>query len=179
MTIQDYIRKLEGQVSRLPEARLYALKGAATEAHNGADGLEKRIHERRLAADSRTMKKYSKKSWKEDYQTGETMQYIELRKRYGRQVQSWDLEFTGTLRNELKVLHKRSEGSPFMFGGANFVSEITGRKGPDGGVNVDKITWAEGRIGLRPIFKLSQKEKRIFFSTFAKVFMNRLFRLTQ
>ena len=177
MTIQDYIRKLEAQVIRLPEARLYALKGAAEEAHNGKNGIVSRIHDRRLAADSRIMRKYSKKSWKEDYQTGETMQYIELRKKYGRQVQSWDLEFTGTLRNELKVLHKRSEGSPFMFGGPNFVSQITTRKGPDGGVNVDKMTWAEGRIGLRSIFALSQKEKRIFRSTFAKLFANRLFRL--
>ena len=177
MTIDDYIKKLQGQVSRLPEARLYALRGAAVAAHNGPDGLEKRIHEKKLAADMRLMKRDYSRFKKRDYRKGDFVPYIELRQRYGLQVQAWDLEFTGTLRNELKVLHKRSEGSPFMFGGPNFVAEITTKTGPDDEVNIVKMTYNEARI-QRPIFKLSDKERAIFTETFAKLFVPKLFRTT-
>lgn len=177
MTIDDYIKKLQGQVSRLPEARLYALRGAAVAAHNGPDGLEKRIHEKKLAADMNLMKRGYSEFKKRDYRRGDRVPYIELRQRYGKQTQAWDLEFTGTLRNELKVLHKRSEGSPFMFGGPNFVAEITTRTGPDDEVNIVKMTVNEWRI-QRPIFKLSAKEREIFIETFAKLFAPKLFRTT-
>lgn len=177
MTIDDYIKKVQAQVARLPEARLYALRGAAVAAHNGPDGLEKRIHEKKLAADMNLMKGDYSEFEKRDYRKGDFVPYIGLRQRYGKQTQAWDLEFTGTLRNELKVLHKRSEGSPFMFGGPNFVAEITTRTGPDGEVNIVKMTDNEWKI-QRPIFKLSVKEKAVFVETFAKLFTPKLFRTT-
>lgn len=175
MTIDDYIKKVQAQVSRLPEARLYALRGAAVAAHNGPDGLEKRIHEKKLATDMNLIKRGYSEHPKRDYRKGDTLPYIKLRQRYGLQVEAWDLEFTGTLRNELKVLHKRSEGSPFMFGGPNFVAEITTRRGPDGEINIVKAAWERLR---GPIFKLSVKEKAVFIETFAKLFTPKLFRTT-
>lgn len=176
MTIQDYIRKLEGQVSRLPEARLYALKGAAEEAHNGKEGMVSRIHDKHLATNMSIMKKKYSRYKKKDYRRGDFVPYIELRARYGLQTNEWDLEFTGTLRNEFKILRKRSEGSPFMFGGPNFVSEITAKRGPDGDSNIVKATFAEGYTG-KDIFKLSISERIAFVRTFAKLFESRLFRL--
>jgi len=143
VTIDDYIKKVQAQVSRLPEARLYALRGAAVAAHNGPDGLEKRIHEKKLAPDMNLIKRGYSDHPKRDYRKGDSLPYIKLRQRYGLQVEAWDLEFTGTLRNELKVLHKRSEGSPFMFGGPNFMAEITTRQGPDDEVNIVKMTVNE------------------------------------
>jgi len=176
MTIQDYIRKLEGQVSRLPEARLYALKGAAEEAHNGKEGIVSRIHDKHLATDMSIMEKSYSRYEKKDYRRGDFVPYIELRKRYGLQTSEWDLKFTGTLRNEFKILRKRSEGSPFMFGGPNFVSEITTKAGPDGSINIDKARFAERFTG-KDIFRLSISEHSIFVRTFDKLFANRLFRL--
>ena len=176
MTIQDYIRKLEAQVIRLPEARLYALKGAAEEAHNGKNGIVSRIHDKHLATNMGIMKKNYTTKEKKDYRRGDFVPYVELRRRYGLQTKEWDLEFTGTLRNEFRILHKRSEGSAFMLGGPNFVSEITTKRGPDGDSNIDKATFAEGYTG-KDIFKLSASEHSIFVRTFDKLFANRLFRL--
>ncbi len=167
MTIQDYIRKLEAQVVRLPEARLYALKGAAEEAHNGKEGMVSRIHDKHLATNMSIMKKKYSRYKKKDYRRGDFVPYIELRARYGLQTNEWDLEFTGTLRNEFKILRKQ---------GSKIVSEITTKTGPDGDSNIDKATFAEGYTG-KDIFKLSVSEHSIFVRTFDKLFINRLFRL--
>ena len=63
-----------------------------------------------------------------------------------------------------------------MFGGPNFVSEITTKAGPDGSINIDKARFAERFTG-KDIFRLSISEHSIFVRTFDKLFANRLFRL--
>ena len=93
MTIQDYIRKLEGQVSRLPEARLYALKGAAEEAHNGKEGIVSRIHDKHLATDMSIMEKSYSRYEKKDYRRGDFVPYIDLQENLLTEKKEKNLQF--------------------------------------------------------------------------------------